>query len=192
MKVYVCEVGDKWNGSVPVRGIDMEEQNGTAYDKCMEFMNMHGNHERYEFFCCEDSIDFQWRITAEDFEKFRKDTEPNEEMDWCGTLFFGKFSLEFMHISDNVRYYNLFLLDEPGYNTLIDGTPYNECPEGWRLEIPKRRTLEGFQKAVEQMVYDMIKRNSHMIVDATSATEPERWYPKADGTYFSPTITRRA
>lgn len=191
MRIYVCEVVDRLNGSIPVRGIDMEESAGSAYYKCMEFMEKRNN-ERYEFFCAEDSIDLQWRMTPENYEKFRKDTEPNEEMGWCGTLFFGKFSLEFMHITDNVRYYNLFLLDEPGYNTLIDGTPYNECPEGWRLEIPKRRTLKGFQKAVERNVYDMINRNSHMIVDATSATEPERWYPKADGTYFTPEITRRA
>lgn len=192
MKVYVCEVFDHLTNTTPVRGIDMEPSAGSAYDECMAWMNRRRDSERYEFFCTEETIDFQWRLDKEGYENFRKDAAPGEDPDWCGTLFFGKFSLEFIHTSDNVRYYNLFLIDVPGYDKLKDGTPYNDCDECGDLEIPKRRTLEGFQKAIERLVYDMIKHNPNMIMDATSATEPERWYPKADGTYFEPTITRRA
>ena len=198
MEIYVCEVFDHVANKTICRGVDLEECNGKAYDKCMALMNSLPDENpyrqipRYEFFCTEDSIDFQWRMNEEEFRDFRKDTEPQEEMGYLGAVFFGKYSLEFMHITDNCRYYNLFLLDEPGYDELIDGTPYLDCAQCEKLPIPERRTLEGFQRAIERGIFRMLCEYPDMIVDATSATEPERWYPRADGTYYSPTITRRA
>lgn len=198
MKVYVCEVFDHVENKTLFRGIDLNENNGDAYDKCMEIMNSLPDTNpfrqipRYEFFCTEDSIDFQWRMDEEGYRKFRHDTDPRDCEDWCGSVYFGKYSLEFIHITDNCRYYNLFVLDQKGYNTLIDGTPYLDVVYGDDLPIPNRRSLKNFQKEMEEAIYEMVRKHPDLINDATSATEPERWYPKADGTYYKPTITRRA
>ena len=91
MKVYVCEVFDHAQSRAVVQGLDIAECSGDAYDACMKWLNDQGagNNVRYEFSCTEDSIDFQWRMTEEDYEKFRKDTEPNEDMDYCGAVYFG-------------------------------------------------------------------------------------------------------
>lgn len=200
MRVYVCEVYDHKEERAICRGIDLDECCGDAYDMCMKTMGKFRTSEiepsssefRYEFFCTEDSIDFQWRMDDEGYRKFHHDTDPRDCEDWCGSVYFGKYSLEFMHITDNVRYYNLFVLDQKGYGQLIDGTPYDECAEIFAVDIPRRRTLVGFQNAIDQRIFGLIKRNPHMIQDAVSATEPERWFPRADGTYYKPTITRRA
>lgn len=206
MKIYVCEVYDHKTEKAVCRGIDMEECAGDAYDMCMKTINKLPDEkytyeavpgdmrtiDRYEFFCTEDSIDFQWRMDEEGYRKFRHDTDPRDCEDWCGSVYFGKYSLEFIHITDNCRYYNLFVLGQKGYATLIDGTPYLDVVWGDDLPIPNRRSLENFQKEIQAEILDMLRKHPDMITDATSATEPEKWFPKADGTYYKPTITRRA
>lgn len=185
MKVYVCENYDHKTGKHLCKGIDFEECAGDAYDLCMWEMNHYPkdkDEERFEFFCTEENIDFQWDMSEEQFKMIMH--KPNKWIakNYLGSVFFGNCKLEFVHEFDGELGYilcNMFVRGIEGYDNLWDGTPYNDY-DGFaaRIEcnIPKRRTFDAFARHIEHDIVEMLNEYHRLIDSALMKTEPDAWY----------------
>jgi len=185
MKVYVCENYDHKTGKHLCKGIDFEECAGDAYDLCMWEMNHYPkdkDEDRFEFFCTEENIDFQWDMSEEQFEMVKHPPKERTEEDYLGSLFFGNCKLEFCLMQDDgvsYPYCNMFVREIEGYAMLWDGTPYNDY-EGFAAQIdnslPKRRTFEAFARHIEHNIIESLNEYRQLIDSALMKTEPDAWY----------------
>ena len=185
MKVYVCEIYDNKLGEHHCVGIDFDECSGGAYESCMREMNNNqyfADRDRFEFFCTEEDIDFQWDMSEEQFKTIMQ--KPNKWLshNYLGSVFFGNCKLEFVHEFDGKGAFiccNLFVREREGYGNLWDGTPYDSC-EGFACQIendiPKRRTLDAFARHIEHNIVESLNEYYQLIDSALMQTEPNAWY----------------
>lgn len=184
MNVYVCENYDHKTGKHLCKGIDFEECAGDAYDLCMWEMNHYPKDEedRFEFFCTEENIDFQWDMSEEQFKTIMR--KPNKWLakNYLGSVFFGNCKLEFVHEYDGECSFiccNMFVREREGYDNLWDGTPYDSC-EGFACQIendiPKRRTFNAFARHIEHSIIESLNEYHQLIDSALAKTEPDSWY----------------
>lgn len=197
MRTYVCEIYDHKYGTHHCKGIDFEECAGTAYEDCMREMNINpyfADMDRFEFFCTEENIDFQWDMTPEHYQMLKNPPSEWTPDDYLGAVFFGNCKLEFIwsHEGDFV-YCNMFVKGIPGYDFLSDGTPYADY-EGFACkfesDLPKRRTFDAFARKIEHDIVEVLNEYHQLIEDALKPTNPDAWYPY-DG-HKPITIARRA
>lgn len=136
-------------------------------------------------------INFQWELTEENFRRMFTDTA---ETDIFGSVRFGEYLVEF-------RMTNPGMYDEPHFLTtdvyhfgeegceeyyLCDGTPYHILDE--EFDIPRRRSLDGFKRAVEKEVIERVtthrfwgnyKSEISTLLAARPTLSHEAWNPKS-------------
>lgn len=198
MKVYVCEIYDNKTQEHHCKGIDFEECAGFAYENCMREMNnnqYYADRDRFEFFCTEENIDFQWDMSEEQFKTIM--SKPNKwiSKNYLGSVFFGNCKLEFIHEFDGELGYilcNMFARGIEGYDNLWDGTPYDNY-DGFaakiECDIRKRRTFDAFARHIEHDIVECLDEYHQLIDSALAQTEPNAWY-SIEHVYIKP--TRRA
>lgn len=129
------------------------------------------------------TVTFKWDIVPG---VVRKITEPLpvDDRDYCGSVFFGNYKLEFIRADEPGPYCNMFEYGiedgEPGtaYSYLPDSTPYEErCDFADSIDIPARRTLKAFARKVEAQICEMLRKKPDYIPAATVPTDPDKWYP---------------
>lgn len=106
------------------------------------------------------------------------------EEEYIGAVFFGDFKLEFVNFEGYVHT-NLFqLYRNNNYAVLDDGTPYDMLDD--EVAIPMRRTLDRFQKGVEENIIALLNAvdNGALIRYALTPTIPGDWYPGDKAKYM--------
>lgn len=140
------------------------------------------------------NVNFKWDMTEENFRRMFSDTE---ETGIFGSVRFGEYLVEFRmtnpgladdHHEPTTDVYH-YGEDGPEEYVLCDGTPYHLLDE--EFTVPRRRSLEGFMRAVENEVIERITTRTWCgytsEINALDATCPtlsnEVWNPKpADAT----------
>lgn len=155
-----------------------------GYEKAMGWIGRRDG-GRYEYFGGDEDIEFKWQLTADDLRRLHSSKCENGD-DYCGSLFFGDFKIEFIW-DDCIKYRtNCFVYGVDGYDTMEDGTPYNDCDQiNASLMIPCRRTPERFARNIEEQIIDLLKKHPDLIQYAIKPTDPDKWYPRSN---YKPTI----
>lgn len=140
------------------------------------------------------NVNFRWDLTEKNFRRMFRDTD---ETGIFGSVRFGEYLVEFRmtnpgladdHHEPTTDVYH-YGEDGPEEYVLCDGTPYHLLDE--EFTVPRRRSLEGFMRAVENEVIERITTRTWCgytsEINALDATCPtlsnEVWNPKpADAT----------
>ena len=182
MKVYVHIVTDQ---ATPFTdryfGISTEED-GTGYQKAMDWINEHQEWrggERYEYERAEFDLNFVWKMNQDGFEKIRFD---KQDTDVFGAMHVGQILVEFRcngggydfdyHECTNDMY--VFGETDEALDLWVGNNPYKMLDD--ELPIPKRRTMESFKRACERNMLDFLNEHTDLIRLATTETVVEKWY----------------
>ena len=162
-----------------------------GYTQAMKWLNDHQEYrggERYEYFGGVEEILFMWEMTQDNLRHLRydKDWHPS---DYCGSLFFGNYKMEFIWDPDIQCRINCFEYDPADggreYGD-INGVSYDRCdPIESSFLLPPRRSLERFTKAVEEKIIDILNKHPDLIEQAIKPTRPDIWYVDS---FVHPTI----
>ena len=182
MTVYTHVVTDQLVHNPRYFGISTTAD-GTGYQKAMDWINEHQEYcggERFEYERDEYDLNFVWKLTEDGFEKIRFD---KQDTDVFGAVHFGRMMVEFRcngggfddeyHDCTNDMYI-YGDADEGMEEWMRDNTPYRILDDD--LPVPKRRTMDGFKRAVEQNILDYLNEHPNMIQYAISATVVDAWY----------------
>ena len=131
------------------------------------------------------NINFKWDLSQDAFNAMRSPLpeNPNDVSDYMGSVFFGKFKLEFIRNDVAGIYCNLFEYgaeDDPGYaySYLENGVPYEErYPASDGIITPDIDSFDDFAEDIERQILAMIDKHPDFIPSATQQIDPNDWYP---------------
>lgn len=125
-------------------------------------------------------FNFVWEITEEGLEQIRND---EQESGVFASVYVGRILVEFRCSNDGC--------DDERHNCITDifiYGKYNETYSDWEVNgipyclyeyadfvPPKRRTINGFQKAVERILLRTFNNHPMLMYYATKNTEVEGW-----------------
>ena len=144
------------------------------------------------------SIHFMWDLSQDAFNKMAAPipNHGNDVSDYMGSVFFGKFKLEFICNDIAGVYCNMFEYgaeDNPdsAYSYLDDGTPYEErYPISDEIYPQAFSSFDSFAADIEEQIIDVLDKHPDLIPVAMQPTVTDEWYPC--GHPYKPTITRVA
>lgn len=98
---------------------------------------------------------FKWRMTEEDWNKFKRKPE-----DFAGAVYIGLFCIEFSFDGEDRTVYSFVAGVDKGYGYLKDGTPYDLVDNQLNLkEALRARTFNDFKSIIEESFIDACKRD---------------------------------
>lgn len=134
----------------------------------------------FEYFAEEKEIDFQWRMTKEEFLRlmYPHDTSNN----YCGSVHFGDCKLEFVfdqcEHNKFISFNNLYVYGkDDGYANLEDGTPYSY--EDDMFALPKDDDFDKWKAECEKLIIKSLNNDKNYLLRyAIQKTKVDEWYPQ--------------
>ena len=123
------------------------------------------------------NIKFMWEMTDSDLLRLASKDYPANGNDYCGSLFFGDFKVEFIWDECINWRINCFRYNFGNYGD-INGVPYDQCdPIEYHFALPEITTLGKFTADVEEHIVDILETCCPSLIPyATKRTEPYKWY----------------
>jgi len=151
-----------------------------GYETAMHEINVcpYSDSSRYEYFGIDMELDFQWHMTDEQYKFIRDEIKDKGIFGWMAV---GNIIVEFRCVGggyDDVFHFPvddvyIYGQNDPELGYEIHGVPYLRLERD--IDIPKRRTKEGFQRAFEQLVVSFITDNAELLVpEALNHTVTEK------------------
>lgn len=168
MEVTVHSIYDRRNRVNIDYGLD-----DNAYSRAMHDMNMmYFDRERYEYFGCDMDMDFGWHMTDDQYKFIHDETYDDGCFGWVAV---GHIIVEFRslgagHLPElNAPVCDVYVYGQSDpFDYTIHGVPYRMLDKS--MNIPQRRTKEGFQKAFEQVMISFLNDNPELIDEAIKNT----------------------
>lgn len=133
----------------------------------------------FEYFAEEKEIDFQWRMTEEEYDRLSHPYNTSEN--YCGAVHFGKCKLEFTFEncgpSSFIALNNLYVYGkDDGYAKLNDGTPYSY--EDDMFEMPSFGKFDEWKAKCERWIINSLNNDKNYLLRyAIQPTNVDEWYP---------------
>ena len=158
----------------------MKELPQTLVENYETKFGYHNKEVHFEYFAEENEIDFQWRMTEEEFNRLMNPYDTSEN--YCGAVHFGDCKLEFVFENcgndDFTSFNNLYVYGkDDGYAKLKDGTPYSY--EDDMFCMPEFTDFSTWKMECERRIIDALNNDKNYLLRyAIQPTKVYEWYPK--------------